>query len=279
MHIDWNGLQTIEALVRTGSIQAAASELGLRHSSVSRRVDALERELGVSLFVRGARVTPTALARDLAERATQMRPIAGGVEELIAQTHRARAGQWVVTTSDVLAPLLFRALERTPVPHVEVHVSDAVEALAPGSVDVALRPDHEPQAGLKGRQLGRLRLGVFRASSGADAWVQPSTSLRSKKSMRWWKEVPVNAPSRVTCDSLLAMRDACAAGLGRAVLPVFIGHATPRLRLERELSSSTPVWLLTAPVRSDEARAQRDALAAALRELDDVWVTPPSASR
>lgn len=262
-------MQTIEALVRHGNMQAAASELGLKHSSISRRVDALERELGVSLFVRGSRLRPTAIALELAQRVSQMRPIAGGVEELLAQTRREREGQLVVTTSDVLAPLLFRALEKTKVPHVEVHVSDAVETLAPGSVDFALRPGHEPQAGLKGRQLGRLRLGIFRFSG--DGWIQPSASLRAKKSMRWWKEVPSDGASRVSCDSLLAMRDACAAGLGRAVLPVFIGHAS-KLRLERELESTTPVWLLTAPVRSDESRQQRDALATALRELDDVWV-------
>lgn len=269
MHIDWSALQTVEALVRLGGVEAAAEELGLRHTSVSRRVAALEEALGVPLFTRGARLTPTPLAKALAQRVAAMRPIAGDVEALIAQTRRAAEHRVVVTTSDVLAPLLFRALSAARLPHVEVRVSDTVAELLPGAVDIALRPVHEPHAGLRGRLLGRLRMGVFRAPGGADAWVTPSESLRARKSMRWWRAVPGDAVSRLTCDSLLAMRDACAAGLGRAVLPVFL--AAPKLRLERALDDTTPVWLLAAPARSDEARALRDGLATALRALVDVW--------
>ena len=245
MHIDWSGLQTVEALVRLGGVQAAAAELGLRHTSISRRVAALEASLGVPLFTRGARLKATPMARALAQRAGAMRPFAGEVEALIAQTRRFAEQRLVVTTSDVLAPLLFRALAKARLPKVEVHVSDAVAELVPGSVDVALRPVHEPRAGLRGRRLGRLRLGVFRAAGGDDAWVLPSASLREKRSMRWWRAVPADAAAHVSCDSLLAMRDACAAGLGRAVLPVFL--ATPALRLERALDDTTPVW---TPFRS-----------------------------
>ena len=45
MHITWDDLQTVEALVRAGSVVGAARELSLRHSSISRRVDVLERSL------------------------------------------------------------------------------------------------------------------------------------------------------------------------------------------------------------------------------------------
>lgn len=271
MHIDWSGLQTVEALVRVGGVQAAAAELGLRHTTVSRRVEALERGLGVTLFIRGPRLVPTPLARELAQRAAAMRPVAAEVNDLLSHARRATEGRLVVATSDVLAPLLFSALAKEDLPHVEVRVSDAVADLAPGVVDVALRPGHEPAAGLRGRQLGRLRLGVFRAPGSADAWVQPTMALRGKRSMRWWRAVPEAGAARVSCDSLAAMRDACAAGLGRAVLPVFLARATPRLRLERELDDTTPVWLLTAPVRGEEAKALRERLAKALRSLDDVW--------
>ncbi|MBX3129351.1 MAG: LysR family transcriptional regulator [Polyangiaceae bacterium] len=48
MHIAWEDLQTLEALVRRGSVEAAGRELGLRHSTVSRRISALEGRLGAT---------------------------------------------------------------------------------------------------------------------------------------------------------------------------------------------------------------------------------------
>lgn len=267
MHIEWNDLQTVEALIRTGTVQGAAAELSLRHSSVSRRIEALESLLSEPLFIRGARLTPTPFALQLAERATQMRIEAARVEALVSGSRRARDGKVVVTTSDVLAPLLFAGLANIDA-QFEVVISDAVSTLTPGQVDLALRPSHDPDGELKGRKLGMLKLGVYRAKGGAASWVQPSASLRAKTSMRWWREVP-QEPGRVSCDSLLAMRDACLAGLGRAVFPTFLAKDQPRLKLERELSEGTPVWLLAAPIGGDAKLRER--LATALRSLDDVW--------
>lgn len=267
MHIEWNDLQTVEALVRVGTVQGAANELGLRHSSVSRRVDALEKSLGEPLFVRGARLTPTPLARELSERAAQMRVESQRVDALVNGSRRAREGKVVVTTSDVLAPLLFAGLAQVEA-QFEVLISDAVSALTPGAVDLALRPSHDPEGGLKGRRLGLLKLGVYRTRGGASTWVQPSSTLREKTSMRWWREVP-QEPARVTCDSLLAMRDACLSGLGLAVFPTFLAKDQPRLKLERELPGGTPVWLL-APAAGGNATL-RERLAASLRSLHDVW--------
>ncbi|MGV3621544.1 MAG: LysR family transcriptional regulator [Archangium sp.] len=266
MHIDWNELQTVEALVRLGTVQGAAAELSLRHSSISRRIEALESKLGATLFVRGARLMPTLLAKELSARVALMRASALQAEALVTASHRAKEGKVVVTTSDVLAPLLFAGLANVDA-QFEVLVSDEVSALTPGQVDLALRPSHEPDGGLKGRRLGLLRLGVYRARGSASGWVQPSASLRAKTSMRWWREVP-NEPSRVTCDSLLAMRDACLAGLGLAVFPTFLAKDQPRLRLERELPGGTPVWLLSAG--SGDATV-RERLAKSLRSLVDVW--------
>lgn len=268
MHIEWNDLQTVEALVRIGTVQGAANELALRHSSVSRRIEALEKSLGEPLFVRGARLTPTPLAKELSERAAQMRAESQRVDALVNGARRAREGKVVVTTSDVLAPLLFSGLAQVEA-QFEVLISDAVSALTPGSIDLALRPSHDPEGGLKGRRLGLLKLGVYRARGSASTWVQPSASLREKSSMRWWREVP-QEPSRVTCDSLLAMRDACLAGLGLAVLPSFLVKDQPRLKLERELEGGTPVWLLAPSVGGNAPLRER--LATALRSLHDVWV-------
>lgn len=284
MHIDWRDLETVEALVRTGSVVGAARALALRHTSVSRRVDALERALGAALFLRGARMTPTPLARSIAERAGPMRAQALEIEALVDGHTRAEQGRLIITTNDVLAPLLFEALRQSPLPaQVEVLTGDVEQHLEPGGVDLALRPGAHPEGSLRGTRLGRLRLGVFHAKGlpghHRTTWVLPSSGLRARASMTWLKVVPLDAEGSVECSSLLAMRDACVAGLGRAALPAFLGEADPRLVFEAPLEAGPPVWLLAPATRalSPSVRRARASLGAALRALPSAWASSPGA--
>ncbi len=50
---DWNDLRYFLAIARAGSLAGAGRELGVEHTTVGRRLSALEAELGVRLFLRG----------------------------------------------------------------------------------------------------------------------------------------------------------------------------------------------------------------------------------
>lgn len=275
MHISWEDLRTIEALVRVGTVLGAARELGLKHSSVSRRVDALERALGAPLFLRGARLIPTALARTVATRAAGMAEQASQIDALLEGERRAREGRRVITTNDVLAPLLFRALAGGEADkQVQVRITDEVSALEPGLTDLALRPGGQPPPTLRGWRLGRLRLGIYRARGGRGGeWVLPATSLRERGSMRWWKAIPAGAPGWLECDTLLSMRDACVAGLGRVVLPAVLAVEDPRLVLEEEVQGGPAVWLLAPATRRAEPaiRSLAERLVTRLKQHHAVW--------
>lgn len=61
-------LRAFDATVRTGSMSAAASLLGIRQPTVSAHIASLERQFGSSLFVRHGRgLQPTDMARHLSE--------------------------------------------------------------------------------------------------------------------------------------------------------------------------------------------------------------------
>lgn len=277
MHIAWDDLQTIEALVRTGSVIGAGRELGLRHTSISRRIDALERTLGAALFLRGTRLRPTTLALELAAHASSMATHAREIEAFLQRERRTREARLVITTNDVLAPLVFGALAAHPLGRlVQVRISDEEAMLEPGVTDLALRPGAQPAGSLRGRRLGRLRLGIYRGRSlkrGTRDWILPSAGLRGRASMRWWKIVPEEGPAVVECDSLLAMRDACVAGLGRAALPDLLAVDDSRLVREESLEPGPPVWLLApASRRSDPVRRRiTEELAAGIRAREGVW--------
>lgn len=57
-------LSAFEAAARTGSVTAAASELGLTQSAVSRQISALEKQLGVALFLRERQTIRLTIAGD-----------------------------------------------------------------------------------------------------------------------------------------------------------------------------------------------------------------------
>lgn len=279
MQIGWEGIRTVEAVVRTGTLTAAADELGINHTSVSRRIDAIERSLGAPLFLRGPRLEPTHLASSIAAQATEMAERARAIEELVEGARRARERRLVVTTNDVLAPLLFRALADARVEaFVEVRVSDVEEELAPGVTDLALRPGAHPRGSLRGWRLGTLRIDVYRAADAPEdgGWILPAPSLRGRPSMKWWKAVPASGPGGVECNSLLAIRDACVAGLGRAALPALLAADDPRLVRQDTIEGGPPAWLLAPAARRTEPflRKVAGALVASLRSAPGVWAAP-----
>src|SRR5690349_3978078 len=232
--MNWDAIATVSAVVRSKSLLGAARQLGVRHSSVSRRLAAIEAELGETLFVRGRRLAPTPIALEIEAHAQSMSLAADRLTASLSARKARRGSEIAITTSDALAPLLLRALARSkPAPRVRLIVSDEQREPEPGSIDVALRPTGAPRCSLRGRRLGVLAVGVYlqRGSANDDAWVIASEEMQRRVSLRWLRGVPEGARVTAECDRLLALRDACVAGLGRAILPCFL--ATDDARLER----------------------------------------------
>ena len=137
------GMRGFEAAARCLSLTAAANELSLTQSAVSRQVQGLEDELGVALFVRKAReiaLTPTGreflplVQRVLAE-------LDSGVERLRRDVNSPRV---TVTTFASFASLWliprlsgFRALR--PNADIEIGATDRQVDLAVEDVDIAIR--------------------------------------------------------------------------------------------------------------------------------------------
>ena len=97
--MDWNDLRSFLAIARTGSLQGAARTLAVNHSTVFRRLNALEARLGVRLFERSARGYALTAAGE------QMLASAERVEdEILGLERRLRGGD--VRLSGVLGLVL-----------------------------------------------------------------------------------------------------------------------------------------------------------------------------
>lgn len=137
-----SSLRVFEAASRHPNFSAAALELHLTPGAVSRQVTALERQLGVVLFVREARrnrLTPA--GTQLAERVREAFAVLHDAVRTVVQGETQRV---VVTTlpsfaSRWLVPRLPAFSKRHPGIEIDLRPSREVVALERGGMDLALR--------------------------------------------------------------------------------------------------------------------------------------------
>lgn len=91
--LDVHRLRVFRSVVASGSIQAAANNLGYTPSAVSQHVAALQRETGLSLISRAGRgIEPTAAGRALAAEIDGVLSRLGEVESVVGDLRAGRTG-------------------------------------------------------------------------------------------------------------------------------------------------------------------------------------------
>ena len=141
----WDDLNTVLAVARGGSLSAAARALGVNHSTVSRRLAALEKATGHTLFrglPRGH--SPTAAGEELIRAATRMEAEVLRLGQLLGSPRVELKGSVRLTAPDDVASLLlvhplarFRALY--PSIALEVIAENRLLNLSRREADIALR--------------------------------------------------------------------------------------------------------------------------------------------
>ncbi len=141
--IDTGFLRAFEAAARLGGFTAAARELSLTQSALSRQIQSIEREVGVALFERdGPRVRLSAAGERLAG---VLRPALAELDATVEQLRQSSQRPRVrITTFASFASLwlmprlpLFQA--EYPEVDIAVEASDQIVDLDAGGQDVALR--------------------------------------------------------------------------------------------------------------------------------------------
>lgn len=143
-------LKAFEATARLGSLTAAAAELFVTHGAVSRHIRALEDWAGASLFERrGKRLKLTEAGRHYRDEVgLAFDGIAAATEKFRASTGKPR--QLTINALPTFAmrwllPRLARFQQAEPQVELRLVTSDdAVERLAHGSYDIAIRRDASP---------------------------------------------------------------------------------------------------------------------------------------
>lgn len=145
--LDVRRLRVLHAVVTSGSMAAAASELAYTPSAVSQHLSALEREAGTPLLERvGRGVRPTKAGQLLAERAGDLLGQLAQTEAALSDLRTGRAGTLTMTFFATAGPHLVPpalAQFRRRHPNVELHLNvcdppDSVTNVQAGDIDLAV---------------------------------------------------------------------------------------------------------------------------------------------
>ncbi|WP_257459367.1 LysR family transcriptional regulator [Archangium lipolyticum] len=164
---DWSLYRSFVAVLREGSLSAAARALGLSQPTLGRHIALLESALGVALFTRSPDgLTPTLAAEALRPEAESLAAAADALFRTASGSLKENAGTVRLTVSEVfaaevVAPTLARLQADHPRIVVEVAVSNRSDDLLRREADIAVRLVRPSQGALVARRVGAVELGLF----------------------------------------------------------------------------------------------------------------------
>lgn len=165
--MDWDNIRYFREVVRAGSVSGAARRLGVNQTTVSRRVSALEDDLGNALFERsGKQWLITAIGERLIESAESMADEANTLERLVMADSQELGGLLRVTvadvcTQDLVMPVVRSFTEKYPDIDLEIIATPEELNLAAREADIALRTTDRPPPNLIGKRIGTLAYAIY----------------------------------------------------------------------------------------------------------------------
>ncbi|RUR37926.1 LysR family transcriptional regulator [Vreelandella populi] len=288
-HLKWDDLQVILAITRAGSLSGAGRHLHISHATIFRRLNGIEKRLGVALFERHRHgYTPTLAGEDLAATATRVQAEVNSAERRLIGQDLKLSGSLRITTTDTLfagwlCPLFAAFRQQYPDITLEVVISNRLQSLSRREADIAIRPTRCPPDTLVGRRLADIRLAIYgqkkrwqtaslplgTGSMDEESWIGPDTHMGDVALEKWMMDK--NTGYRL--DSMLGMQLAVRQGAGIAVLPCYLGDADDQLiRLSKPIEElTTELWFLTHPDLRYAARVRAfmNAITQGVREQNE----------
>lgn len=278
---------TLEAVLRTGSLAAAAREMHVTPSAVSMQMKQLEAHFGQPLFDRaGLSVRPRPIALEIAET---MRDAMGRLESLRRRTDARVQGQVRLGVIETMqATLLPAAMAWLRAQHPALHVrpvrgrsSELLEAVKAGELDAAVvvQPATGGSQRLAWYPVLKREMVLVAPPAATEArapallkaheWIRfdPETGT-GRLAARWVRRHAPGARATIDLQSVQAIVALVSAGLGVSVVPepdapTTQAHGVRIVRLGRD-APQLQVSLVVRPAEADNRKVQalRDALAA-----------------
>ncbi|OHC45410.1 MAG: LysR family transcriptional regulator [Rhodanobacter sp. RIFOXYA1_FULL_67_6] len=175
----WDLYRSFLAVMREGSLSAAARALGMTQPSLGRHMRQLETDLGVALFARSPQgLTPTENAHELVPHAQAMAAASAALRRAASASNHEIRGVVRITCSEVvgaevLPPMLAAFRRQHPGIVIELSLSNQSEDLLRKDADIAVRMLRPAQTALVARRIGAIPLGLHAHRSYLKTYGRP----------------------------------------------------------------------------------------------------------
>jgi DNA-binding transcriptional LysR family regulator len=180
-NFDWQWWRYFLALQQNGSVNKAASELGISQPTLGRHLLAMETKLGQSLFDRSTQgLSITQFGANLLEECLQMQASAERLQRISKGAEQQLSGRIRLSANELLAlfylPKILPAfLDTYPELSVEIDVSNRASNLDKRDSDIAIRMFRPTQLDLVTRHLMDVPLGFYAHPSYLEKYGTPRT--------------------------------------------------------------------------------------------------------
>jgi DNA-binding transcriptional LysR family regulator len=253
---NWDDMRFFLALCREGSVTGAGRSLGVNHTTVARRINALEDNLGTRLFDHSRDgYEMTQAAENMYEHARRMEEITQAIDrDVFGQDAELKGPLKITVAHDVAERLVVPRLRefRAAYPCIDLDIltTTGLVDLAAREADIALRLTAKPPDYLIGREVVPMRHGVYGSPDCIRTLdEQPHVILfRSEPEQpEWVRQHFPGAEIAMRVDDVGTMGLAVANHMGLARMPCYVGDSLPEIRrLALELKPSTwGIWILS----------------------------------
>jgi len=273
---DWDDLKSFLGVARSGRLTVAATRLGVDHSTLSRRLGALEHALKAKLFDRSpSGYTLTEQGRRLLPMAEEMERLSIGAGEAVGGTAASiegvvRIGSPEGFGSYFLAPRIGGLKARYPGLTVQLVAASAVFSLAKREADIVVAVSRPPAGRVAASKLIDYDLALYASPDylGSHPPIRSADDLRAHlfvsyigellhfPELDFLQHVAPGGATSLESSNLVAQLKATLAGAGLCVLPAFLAREEPGLVrvLADEVCLTRSLWLIVHEDLAELAR-------------------------
>jgi len=254
----WDDARIFLAVAREGSLSNAAKRLGVQHSTVSRRIHALEKQIASPLVERKpSGYVLTRAGEELKETAIRIEKDLLNFEGAVGGESDDVSGELRITAianmaSTILMPIFKRFSAAYPKIELNIQVTNNSVRLSEREADIAIRQTNKPSETLIGTRLTTVASAVYgevgycadvEAGKTAEKWVGVDCCDYHRA---WTKQAWPQAVHDFYVDETSLTLAALKQGLGVGFLPCFLGDSDPQLIRFRqpEPQHELGLWLL-----------------------------------
>jgi len=274
----WDGIRYFLALREFKTLADCAEALNVSDATVLRQINALEKCLGATLFVRTRKGHDLTLAGErLAAKATKMAEIANELKHVVDGVDDELAGSVTIATTEfganyLVGPTLLEFTDKFPQIKISVCVTHEHEDLTHHEPWIALRFTRPKKGPYRVQKIGDMEWGFYASSTllGTSAESNPHTLSGDEPYISWsppldsitistvLEQTFTQGISQVALSTLHGHVNAARSGIGVAHLPCVIADTDPVLhKLQQPGNScSLEAWIVQPQQFSHLARVQ-----------------------